>query len=395
MKILKTVVSYISLLAILLLYTFFLDGDSGTIMLAFFIFVPLISLILTLIARRNISAQLLCKETMTEKNSELSYRIILKKRTLFPVPFIIAVTEVSPHFYDKGEDTVKVSMSVKKGVSFEKSVSSVFCGNGKIILKAVYISDYLNLFTFRVRNVSDICSVNILPEIHEINSAGTVFRAVSDVMRNDENDDESENSSMFGMAAFPGYEHREYIPGDPLKRINWKLSSKKNKYMVRLDEKISSVRPSIVLDLSQCRENNSENTAAREHLIEGCLSFMNFCIEQGLECSFSYYENSQWYTEMISSQSDIEDIAVKVSVLPDISDKNHFPDEIIYGNGITVSFIQKYSPETENAVCTAIQSGGSIFTVVSEKTPYVSENLWYMNGEFEIKEMQTEDTDYD
>lgn len=392
MKILKTIVSYIFLLGILLLYTLFLDGDSGVIMTAFFILVPLISLVLTLIARKNISAQILCNESMTEKNSELRYRIIIKKRSFFPVPFIVALTETSPHFSDNNENTVKISMSVRKDVSFEKSAVPLFCGNGKIILKSVCISDYLNLFTFRVRNISDICSVNILPEIHEINSAGTVFRAVSDVMINDENDDESENSSMFSMAAFPGYEHREYIPGDPLKRINWKLSSKKDKYMVRLDEKISSVRPSIVLDLSQCRQDNSVNTAAREHLIEGCLSFVNFCIQQGLECSFSYYEENQWHTQTVSSQSDIEDIAVKASVLPDISDRNHFPDEIIYGNGISVSFIQKYSPETENAVSSAIHSGGSIFTVVSEKTSSDSGNLWYMNDEFEIMEMQQEET---
>ena len=34
----------------------------------------------------------------------------------------------------------------------------------------------------------------------------------------------------------PGYEHREYVAGDSPRRVNYKLSAKKQKLMVRLDE---------------------------------------------------------------------------------------------------------------------------------------------------------------
>ena len=44
------------------------------------------------------------------------------------------------------------------------------------------------------------------------------------------------------------YESREYIPGDPLKRINWKQSAKRDKLLVRLDDEMASKSVTVLLD---------------------------------------------------------------------------------------------------------------------------------------------------
>lgn len=387
-KVLKTAVSYIVMLGILFLYMLFLDGDSGVIMLSFFIALPLISLILTLIAKKGISAEIICSEDTMKKNTDIKYSLKITKKSFFPAPFISVVTAVSPHFKDNDENTVTVSMPIKKEISVDRNIYTQFCGNGFISIENASISDYLNIFTFKLKNISSVHSINIVPQIHELNSAGTAFRAVSDTMRIDENEEETETSSLFGMASFPGYEHREYIAGDPLKRINWKLSSKKNNLMVRLDESIPSVRPSVILDLSQCHDDTEENIIMRERIIEGCLSFTDFCIRQGIECNFSYFENDKWNTAEIVSSADIENIALKASAFPDYSGISHLPDEAFAKSksaGIFITFIQKYCHELEENISGAVQSGSSVFTVVAEKTS-PADNLWYIDSEFEIKE---------
>ena len=60
-----------------------------------------------------------------------------------------------------------------------------------------------------------------------------------------DNDEEAEEGSVSG--GFPGYEHRGYEPGDPLNRINYKLSAKKRTLMVRRDENTSAQSTDIVI----------------------------------------------------------------------------------------------------------------------------------------------------
>lgn len=389
MKIFKTIVSYVTIFGIILLYTFFLDGESGIIMIAFFIAVPLISLTLTIIASIGISAELICNDNLLKKNADTYFTMKIRKKSFFPAPFISVITSASLHFDTDDENIIKVSMPVKKEISFQRKCHTRFCGNAYFSIENAFISDYLNIFTFRLRNASQVHHINIIPDVHELNSAGTAFRKVSDMVRIDEDEDETESSSLFGMSSFPGYEHREYVPGDPIKRINWKLSSKKNVFMVRLDENTPSVRPCIVLDLSRCSEESEESIALRERITEGCLSFMDFCVKQGIECSFSYCENGEWRTQVIPSSDYVADMAVKVSMLGDSSVKSHLPEEAFLkskNSGVFVTFVQSLCDEIEEDISNASQSGASVFAVTADLNSLGYENVWYIDDNLEIKE---------
>ena len=88
----------------------------------------------------------------------------------------------------------------------------------------------------------------------------------------------------------PGYEHREYIPGDSLKRINWKLSSKRRHLMVRQDEPIALARLAVVMDFRRSRgaEPTAAHLEAEEHLIETALGFLMLCARNGYPCKLFY-----------------------------------------------------------------------------------------------------------
>lgn len=387
MKKFRMILSYITMLFILLMYTFFLDGTSGMILMVFFILTPIISVALTIIAGKGLKATLICTNDNIRKKHSLNYTVKLIKKSPLPAPFIIVHTSESPHFSNNGENIIKASMAVKKEISIEKEICPQFSGNGYISIDSVVIYDYLNIFSFKIKNMSYAQNISITPEIHELNSAGTVFRAVSDNSVSDNDDNENSETITYGISSYAGYEHREYIKGDPLKRINWKLSARKQKLMVRLDENMPSVRPSIVLNLSECKEDTAENIRLKELITEGCLSFMDFCIRQGKECDFRYYVNGMWNKKHISSYSDLSETAFEIPSLPDYASPS-IPDSTSdksKTSGTFIIFTQKYTEKLDGEISAVRRNSCNVMTIISEKTS-PADNLWFINELFEIKE---------
>lgn len=387
MKRFRMILSYVTMLFILLMYTLFLDGTSGMILMIFFILTPIISVVLTIIAGKGLKTMLICTDDNIRKNHSFDYTIKLIKKSPLPAPFIIVHTSESPHFSNNAENIIKASMAVKKEISIEKRICPQFSGNGYISIDSVIIYDYLNIFSFKIKNMSYAQKISIVPEIHELNSAGTVFRAVSDNSVSDNDEEESSETMAYGISSYAGYEHREYIKGDPLKRINWKLSARKQKLMVRLDENMPSVSPSVVLNLSECSENTAENIKLKELVTEGCLSFMDFCIRQGKECDFWYYINGMWNRKHISSYSDLSETALEIPSLPDYASSS-MPDSTSDKNkasGTFIIFTQKYTERLSGEISSASRNSQNVMTIISEKNS-PADNLWVIDELFEIKE---------
>lgn len=54
MKYIKSIISIIAVIFLVYIFTFYVDGEMGIIMLAFVLFAPLVSLFLTLYTRKNV-----------------------------------------------------------------------------------------------------------------------------------------------------------------------------------------------------------------------------------------------------------------------------------------------------------------------------------------------------
>ena len=131
--------------------------------------------------------------------------------------------------------------------------------------------------------------IGIIPDIPEITASSQLFRSIADSVLTSDNDEDNDTVMLFAANTFPGYEHREYVQGDPIKRINWKLSSKKSKLMVRLDEAASAVQPCLVLDLF--RSSSAETLSSlkkEEKLLQAVFGLITLLINQGIACTFVY-----------------------------------------------------------------------------------------------------------
>ena len=287
-KHIKSIVSVIAVAFLVYIFTFYIDGEMGIILLAFVAFAPLVSLIFALYAKNRVKVSFNC-DAYVPKGSYLDVEVTVIKKGAFP----LAILEICPYATEVFGQKVKkrkLTMFNEEKKSFTFRLDALIGGNGEVGIYAVYSCGFLGFMRFPLKTVLPRpVSVGVIPDIPEIKTSSQLFRSIADVVLTSDEEEENDTSMLFSANTSPGYEHREYVQGDPLKRINWKLSTKKSKLMVRLDEAAASVQPVLVLDLFRRSSIPVENAViAEEQLLRSVFGLLTLLIKQGIACSFVY-----------------------------------------------------------------------------------------------------------
>lgn len=123
-----------------------------------------------------------------------------------------------------GQQVFSVPVHAGKGYTLTLPVVATYPGLLKISVSRVYIKDLMGFFRLK-KNVEQTAELSILP------------RAVTDTAYEktalEQGMLESEESSKRGNDFSDVQEVREYIPGDKLMSIHWKLSAKRDILMVK------------------------------------------------------------------------------------------------------------------------------------------------------------------
>lgn len=322
MRIIKNLISITAVAFLLYIFTFYIDGEMGIILIAFMVVAPIISLVFTIYGRNRIKVSFDC-DGYVKKGSKIPVTVTVEKNGGFPCAFVEIKPSVSAVFGKKTK-TYHISMLNEKKKNFTFNIDAVTGGNGEISLESVYSCGFLGFLKLKAKSVlPPPKSVGVIPEIPEIKASSQLFRTIADVVMTSDDDEENDTSMMFSANTTPGYEHREYVTGDPLKRINWKLSSKRSKLMVRLDESAASVQPMILLDLFR---NNSVDTEkaviSEEKLLVSVFGLLSLMVKQGLACSFAYYDSSgEIVTESVDSPDYPVQLLLKILSVKVIADR--------------------------------------------------------------------------
>ena len=274
---------------LLFLFTFYLDGEMGIILIAFVLFAPLVSYAMAAYARKRIKVRIDC-EGYVQKGSTLDVKITVEKTGIVPLAIVELVPEATEVF--SGLDKrYHLSLAGADRKSFHCRAEAIIAGNGEIAVPEIYSCGFLGFMKLKLKNKEqypDSKSVGVIPALPEVSAASQLFRNIADgVMTSDE--EENDTAMQFSTNTSPGYVHREYVEGDPLKRVNWKLSSKKNKLMVRLDEAVASVQPVLVLDLYRSSSEDPVKAAeSGERIICAMFGLLDLLVKQGIACTFVY-----------------------------------------------------------------------------------------------------------
>jgi hypothetical protein len=128
-----------------------------------------------------------------------------------------------------------------------------------------------------------------------------------------------------------GHEHRDYIIGDSLKKVNWKLSAKRQKLMIRQDEAINPSKITFVLAGNKATiippqkttlfgrqldysDENKEEYKRVEKQLENLLLMLKLFSANSIPCKIMYVKNRIVYTEEVTSRSgSIEELGTELA----------------------------------------------------------------------------------
>lgn len=284
----KHIISLLAVAFLVFVFTFYVDGEMGVILIAFLLIAPLMSLLFMLNGRKNVRVSFNC-DGYVKKGSSLEVCVKAEKNGGFPVAFIDIKPRFSAGFSGDGK-TYRMSMFMKKTAEFTFSLPAEIGGCGEVAVEAVQSCGFLGFM--KLRCISELPKpkiVGIIPVVPEINASSALFRTIADVVLTSDDDEENDTSMMFSANTSLGYEHREYVQGDPMKRVNWKLSSKTGKLMVRLDEASSAVQPCIAVDLFRSSEAKEPDALKNEEkILCSVFGLLTLLIRQGIACTVLY-----------------------------------------------------------------------------------------------------------
>ena len=309
-------------------FTHYLDGDIGVVVWSFLIIAPLLSIILSYYAIFKLRINLKAPDYLT-KGKSFHVDFIASTIGKLPVPFVRCHMKLSANIVQQDNRTVQSAMTPKENLIISYQMTAKYVGLAEIKIKKLAIFDYLGLVEFKYGHIPDdyIIKIGVIPEIPELTNANMMLHAVSDVILT-QDDDEEESSASFSAQSMLGYVHREYVAGDSLRRVNWKMSAKRQKLMVRMEEAATTIRPTVILDIQP--ETQEEKLKHREIMIEGALGFLVLLVKQGIPCSLRFTTGKQWKYFILENEDDVRNICVEIATADFVNDNHRIDSNAFY-----------------------------------------------------------------
>lgn len=243
-----------------------------------------------------------------EKGSEFYLRFVLHNPTWFPLVNATIKLNVANRFYrEEGTHFLNVPIRAQKDTEAIYPIVMDYCGRLAVKAEEIRLLDLLGIYEVVLPiNEEQECLVFPKSELRNQEAGRLYINGVSESMESKEKGyDFSEISGI-----------REYIPGDKLQNIHWKLSVKKDELMVKERISVSAMQLNVLVEL----ENDEDMRL--EAVLELAESITKSFVVQNLPFTVYYYstnlselkgcyignevERSQWMEMLLYDQSYVE-----------------------------------------------------------------------------------------
>ena len=233
------IIGYVMLLSICTMLYIFLHSQFYLIVLSIMLCAPVASLLMAYGLRKHIDVEIignaiaaedahkreLKPDSCVRQGEELFFCIRILNDSFFTCLDAKLYLEVSNTFFQtSGKRIVSVPVRAKKGYEFTLPLIPEVSGIVSVRIGKVTMKDMMGFF-FLKKEVSSEAQIPVMPQL------------LSDIEYSKSDTEagmtESEESSKKGNDFSDVQEIREYIPGDKLMNIHWKLSAKRDILMVK------------------------------------------------------------------------------------------------------------------------------------------------------------------
>ena len=330
--IVKGIINYIFAMVFAVIFALFLDANVGWFIVLTLLLAPLMSVFLAWLASRMLRFSCEMEEALLSKGDICTMQVSVQNRSIFPTPPIdVQLTNEAGARCENPRLLVTVLPKAVK--EFEVVFHARISGLSMVGIEGARVTDYLGLFSFPIKGIEYSSlqqKVAVIPNMAEISARDdNLVKVMQSSLQADDSDDTVENSGQtFG--GFPGYDNREYVPGDPIKRINWKQSAKRNKLLIRLDDEMASKAVNVVLDsvfhmdavdvktvsfLQQYQGLRADEILPKvaEDAVENALGIMRVLIRHGYTINFYAYMEGSFCRYELADELDLDAVRLELA----------------------------------------------------------------------------------
>ncbi len=219
--------TYAVVIILLALFYIYCDSYMPLIIMIIVFCSPLFTFVFGLLASRKISASVKAVSKSTLPDNEVKLAIVLENNSFIPVSaanITVEIESATDSAYVKRK--IRTAVSAKETESVYIGVSSRHCTVLNCRIKKARCCDAFGLFSYKIRIDKAENSIVIMPKTlkNGLNISKSNYSVV-------ESDTYSETQK--GDDSSQVFEVRDYVPGDDIRRIHWRLSSKQDSLIVK------------------------------------------------------------------------------------------------------------------------------------------------------------------
>ncbi|MCB6993050.1 DUF58 domain-containing protein [bacterium 210820-DFI.6.37] len=272
---LKNRVFYVLLLLVMAMIYIFTNTYYTLTLLGLCVLLPVISLALTLFSRRGLTIQLEVPGTARKDCAVFTYRFT--NSSLFPAARIMLRVRMENQMTGASKlRRVSATVGGKKTVDAELAMKDSKVGTVLIFTEKIKIYDAFGLFAFRKPGLP-VQAVVVYPEMREaLVYMEKPIETSGDGSRYSPDRPGADVSEIFAL--------REYVPGDEIRKIHWKLSVKLDKTMLRDFSLPLNYSVFLLMELTKGKEDMIDG------VVELYLSLSRALLENGINHNLAWYD---------------------------------------------------------------------------------------------------------
>ena len=343
----------------------------------------------TLLSAAEVYAGLELSCSIADKGEEVRMTLTVKSGKRLPIPFFYV------NFYNEwlltggGTEQYVISVSAAKPGVITKSYKAEIWGTSCLGVSDLAIHDYLGLFKITYSGRCDMpsASVSIRPALRESFRNDYLAYICTKMISEEKEDGHSVKQSFMSQ---PGYQHRVYVPGDPLKLINWKLSARLDKFMVRESEFLKTRVPVFIIDRAGLRhlaqlESLQEAVVLEERVVEAVLAMLDSMIKQNISCKVYYYSGNAWFALDVENNEHIMALRNTFShYVFDSFSGLRLPAGVTAESGMIAVFTCALDGTLLSEISAYADSSASVDVICPAGSYEDYDDLWYVNEAYDF-----------
>lgn len=267
------------------IFTYIFEIKENFLILYMLIFAPIIDFVLFSYYKGKIYINTLTTDDCLEKGQDFTCVVEIANQGMLPIVFLDYEFSFNGKFHCNYSPRERISISPKKIIIREFHVDAIHRGEGQVNLDDVEIKSVMGLFTKKLDFNHSTNTITITPALVEVEGVDKLIECTMSMI----DDDETSNNMFIGE---PGYEFKEYSPGEPLNRVNWKLSSKIGKLMIR--KSATDVKRKKIMIIDPVIVNTAKFEDYGDLLIEGMIGTVREFYNADYTVDIYYAEQKGW-----------------------------------------------------------------------------------------------------